>query len=83
MSAEIGLLLFFVSLVIVVGVWLARILKRYDEEMVDEFIDTFPGRCMICSHHRYGVTHGHCSPSYPIRRHYCIERGEWFGDHGV
>jgi hypothetical protein len=43
------------------------------ERFVEEFIEKFPGRCMICSYHWYGITHGHCSPYEPVSPHYCIE----------
>jgi len=41
------------------------------EEMVNEFIEAFPGRCMICSYHEYGVREGLTSGK--VADHDCIE----------
>jgi hypothetical protein len=42
--------------------------------MLDDFVRRYPGRCPICSYHRYGPTHGHTSKAEP-EPHDCIERG--------
>lgn len=43
-------------------------------EIVEEFARKFPGRCLVCSLHRYGYTHGHTSKPRP-EPHDCIEAG--------
>jgi hypothetical protein len=83
MSTGLGLLLYFLACVIVIGLWIRRVLRRMDQEMVEEFIDKFPGKCMICSNFRYGLTHGYISPERSVDRHYCIERNEWFGNDSI
>lgn len=47
--------------------------NRRREFFVEQFRQQFPGRCMICSYHRYGYDHGfEQSPTPPAHR--CIER---------
>lgn len=43
------------------------------DKIVEEFERDFPGKCLICSSHWYGITHGHCHPREPVSTHYCIE----------
>jgi hypothetical protein len=54
----------------------ARI-RRMNEEwargVVEEFARKFPGRCMICSMHRFGRNSGYEQRSEP-EPHECIER---------
>jgi hypothetical protein len=47
--------------------------KRDDlpTRMVLEFIEAFPGRCIICSFHRYGVENGLTTEK--LKGHDCIE----------
>lgn len=48
--------------------WSERRMARY----VARFAEIFPGRCMICSYHYWGWTHGHEQlPFAPP--HECIE----------
>lgn len=53
-------------------VYIIRQKKREsDQKMVEDFVRTFPGRCMICSFRRYGISHGfHVGDLEP---HDCIE----------
>jgi len=46
--------------------------KTLAMEMIQRFEDEFPGRCVICSYHKYGVTHG--LTSGPVPEHDCIEK---------
>ena len=42
------------------------------EKMVERFVELFPGKCMICSYHRYGLSHGLTADMEP-QPHDCIE----------
>lgn len=56
----------------ILSVRLIRVaLKRDAENMVEEFQRSFPGQCMICSYHRYGLREGHVSGK--VKDHDCIE----------
>jgi len=50
------------------------LMKREAERMVEEFQRNFPGQCLICSYHRYGVMEGHVSGK--AKDHDCIEQGD-------
>lgn len=50
------------------------LMKRKAERMVEEFQRTFPGQCLICSYHRYGVMEGLVSGK--VKDHDCIEQGD-------
>jgi hypothetical protein len=50
-------------------------MKADANETVREFMRKFPGRCLICSLHRYGFMHGFEKSRYP-QKHDCIEAGE-------
>lgn len=52
--------------------WFRRRREARDRAYVLRFRETFPGRCMICSHHQYGYTHGYEANPKP-EPHYCIE----------
>ena len=52
---------------------LKSLLPPTPREMVEEFIEKFPGRCMICSYHAYGIREGHLKYGTPGQDHYCIE----------
>lgn len=59
--------------------WLTRMWRwltgeAWVEAMMKDFIEAFPGKCIFCSFHRYGLTHHHVRPGTPVDRHYCIER---------
>ena len=49
-------------------------MKREAERMVEEFQRNFPGQCLICSYHRYGVMGGHVSGKVEV--HDCIEQSD-------
>lgn len=42
-------------------------------QLLADFQATFPGRCPLCSHHRYGVIHGHAKPGTRPPPHDCPE----------
>lgn len=44
------------------------------KKMVKDFEEKFPGKCMICSYHRFGVSHGYVSGE--VRLHDCPEVAE-------
>lgn len=58
----------------VLWLWIRALMKRDVERMVEEFQRTFPGQCLICSCHRYGVVEGHTSGK--VKYHDCIEQGD-------
>lgn len=67
----------WIALLVVLPVlWiLFRALVMQDaERMVEEFQRTFPGQCLICSYHRYGVMEGHVSGEG--KDHNCVGHGE-------
>ncbi len=41
------------------------------EEIVREFMEVFPGKCLICSYHRFGVENG--LTSEVVQLHDCID----------
>ena len=43
--------------------------------MVEDFQRDFPGKCMICSYHRYGLREGFTSEPEP-KPHECCEKQE-------
>lgn len=47
-------LLFVLSLVVGLVYWFVRWNRKHNERMVGDFIERFPGRCMICSYHDWG-----------------------------
>jgi hypothetical protein len=47
----------------------AWIVHRDMRRMVEEFERLFPGECLICSYHRYGVMEGH--EDGPVAPHNC------------
>lgn len=63
----LGLTLFVLGLRALV--WAA--IRQQAKQMVAEFQELFPGRCMICSYHRYGVENGFTVK--PLEPHNCIE----------
>jgi len=46
--------------------------KKKEKIMIEEFTDAFPGRCMICSYHRFGRQEGLTNEPLPPK-HKCIE----------
>lgn len=49
--------------------WIRR--QRRIEKMLADFCEQFPGKCPVCSFHRYGVSHGYQPPKPDA--HYCPE----------
>ena len=41
---------------------------------IADFRKAFPHRCMICSYHYYGQSHGHVPESEVVEAHICIDR---------
>lgn len=58
-------------LLVLVAMLIRAAMKRDAENMVEEFQRSFPGQCMICSYHRYGLREGHVSGK--VKDHDCIE----------
>jgi hypothetical protein len=44
------------------------------EQTVAEFQEKFPGECMLCSYHRFGVREGYVKPGTQVKEHDCIEK---------
>ena len=51
--------------------WVSWFRSPTAEEIVREFAEAFPGKCFICSYHRYGIEHG--LTSKPLGEHDCID----------
>ena len=47
-------------------------LNESTEDMIGEFIARFPGKCIICSYHRFGYSHGMTAKPKP-ENHFCID----------
>ena len=45
------------------------------EKMIKEFTEQFPGKCIICSYHAYGIREG-IIPYSPVEEHNCCENME-------
>ena len=43
------------------------------KELVETFIEVFPGRCMICYFHAFGLMNGMMKTGTPVDAHDCIE----------
>jgi hypothetical protein len=56
------------------GAWVWWTIKQDTKRMVEDFQRMFPGRCAVCSFHRWGVMEGH--ERGPVEPHDCIERAE-------
>lgn len=50
-----------------------RTTSEIAEDMCRDFAKTFPGKCMICSYHRFGRDHGMTTEPEPAP-HDCIDR---------
>lgn len=51
--------------------------RREARRLIEEFQRAFPGRCPVCSMHRYGLREGHERPGSRPAPHWCPEmRGE-------
>ena len=53
-------------------IWADISFRRGVARMAREFAREFPGRCLVCSFHRFGVEHG--LTSGPVRAHSCSDR---------
>ena len=52
--------------------WIKKLFKLVDNQSwVREFKEPFPGRCMLCSYHQYGLREGLCTGK--VKDHDCIE----------
>lgn len=49
--------------------WWCKMRYRSAMAEIDEFERKFPGKCIICSYHAYGINHGHVKPSEPVSPH--------------
>ena len=47
--------------------------RDQDARMLAEFREKFPGRCPVCSYHRYGRLNGYTSPTSTPDKHECID----------
>lgn len=45
---------------------------KSSRKIVEEFIEAFTGRCMICSVHDFGLNNGLCKGE--VKPHKCIEK---------
>lgn len=74
MSVIAGLVLLTIVLRIVAGRYRAAVWAADAQYLAiaARFAKLFPGRCMTCSMHAYGVQHGHAWG--PVEQHNCIER---------
>ncbi len=54
-------------------VWTWRLMMREAQLDLAEFARRFPGRCMVCSYHRFGLHHGIVAPGTPVDPHHCVE----------
>ena len=76
MSESHVLLLFFAGVIVGCAFGVMVCLDYYREvdaeRTVARFVKLFPGKCMICSLHRYGVDHGMTRDPEP-RAHECID----------
>lgn len=48
--------------------------RAEQQRRVNNFRHHFPGRCMICSHHQYGLHMGFVDPSVTVEQHHCVEK---------
>lgn len=60
--------------VVVVTLWVRAHMRKAAQRTVLDYIEKFPGRCMICGLHRYGIQEGHVKASEPVTPHDCIEK---------
>lgn len=52
---------------------LHRLSKTDARRDAEVFINMFPGRCLPCAYHRYGVSNGFVEPTEPVPVHRCAE----------
>ena len=58
---------------ILAGRWIHHMLQQESRKMAEDFVKEFPGKCLICSYHHFGVSAG-LRPPGPIKPHDCIEK---------
>lgn len=52
------------------GCWLVdRWHTRSTLRLIEEYERAFPGKCVICGFHRYGVSHGFVAADEPVGPH--------------
>ena len=59
-------------LTVLLNWYLDRIFKQSTIKIVNDFAAAFPGRCLICSYHEFGVREGLTNES--LSQHDCIEK---------
>ena len=62
-------------LVVAWCVWrlLAASERKWARQLIDDHERAFPGRCPVCSYHRYGLREGHERPGSRPAAHDCPE----------
>ncbi len=48
--------------------------REQSRQFIREFQRSFPGRCIICSYHEYGVSHGHIGFGELVEAHVCSQK---------
>jgi len=74
-------MLYNIILLMIAGILLCYLINRiftrleykHTMKLCKEFAEVFPGRCMICSFHRYGLQNGLTRKPEP-EPHNCIEK---------
>jgi len=55
--------------------WLIEIWhRRAAERRMRDFAERFPGKCLICSYHRWGISQGFEKPGSKPELHQCTEK---------
>lgn len=62
----------FVALLLATLLWVVWTIHRDARATVEAFTRMFPGRCFVCSYHRWEVMEGHASGKAPP--HDCMEK---------
>ena len=52
------------------------LLGKNTEEMMKEFAEVFPGKCIVCAYHSFGIREGFLPPASMVQEHDCIEAHE-------
>ena len=58
--------------------WLDKIIDKFlgTEKMIKEYVKHFPGKCFICSYHRFGFSEGFTTNKHP-EDHDCLDEKWW------
>lgn len=59
---------------LLVTLWCLKAVRASSKDMFEGFLVRFPGRCPICSYHRFGLTHGFNVPNQPDPHENCPEK---------